>query len=145
MIRCVGMLLLIGSLSAIGCGQRISEPAPGEVTGEDVRRETEEAAGAAAAYSEQAKEKFVADLNRRLEEMDAEIAEFHAKGDELKEEAKVKWEQKLAELETKREAARAKRDEVARSTAAAWEDVKRGAEGAWKELDQAVRDAAAEY
>ena len=145
MVRCVWMLMVPGLLVNSGCEQKPTEPVPGKVSADDVKREAGEAVHTAAEHSQQAKEDFVKSLKARLTELDAEIAQLREKGRDLKDEAKANWDQKLADLEIKREAARAKLDEVGTSTAEAWKDVQQGAQSAWDELDKAVRDAAGEF
>ena len=96
-------------------------------------------------FSQQAKEEFQRKLDARLKDMDAEIAKLREKGRDLKDEAKVKWDQKLADLEIKRDAARSKLAEVGKSSAEAWKDVEKGAQSAWDEMDKAFHDASQEF
>jgi TolA-binding protein len=139
------MLMLAGLLAAIGCEQKPADRTPGKLTPEDVRRDAGQAAETAAEYSQQTKEEFQKKLEAQLNELDAKIAELSEKGRDLKDEAKVKWDQKMADLETKRDAARAKLAEVGHSSAEAWKDVRKGAQSAWDELDKAFRDASQEF
>jgi TolA-binding protein len=145
MFRFVWMLMLAGLLAAIGCEQKASDPTPKKVTSEDVRRDADQAAETAAAYSRQTKEEFQQKLDTRLKELDAEIARLREKGHDRKDEAKARWDQKMKELETKRDAARAKLAEVRDSSAEAWKDMRKGAQSAWDELDKAFRDASQEF
>jgi hypothetical protein len=137
--------MFAGFLAASGCEQKPTDRAPGKVTSEDVRRDAGQAVDTAAEFSQQSKEEYQKKLDARLQELDAEIAKLKAKGGDLKDDAKARWEQKMAELETKRDAARAKLAEVGHSSAEAWKDVQKGAQSAWDDLDKAVRDAAAEF
>jgi DNA anti-recombination protein RmuC len=139
------MLMLAGLLTASGCERKPADRTPGKVTSEDVRRDAGQAVNTAAEYSQQTKEEFQKSLDARLKELDAEIVKLREKGRDLKDEAKVNWDRKMADLETKRDAARAKLAEVGRSSADAWKDVQKGAQSAWDELDKAFHDASQEF
>ena len=145
MLRGWCVLLLAGLVAVVGCERKPADRTPGKVTSEDVRRDAGQAVNTAVEFSQQAKEDFQKNLDAHLKNMDAEIAKLHEKGRDLNGEAKVKWDQKLADLETKRDAARAKLAEVGKSSAEAWKDVQKGAQSAWDEMDKAFRDASHEF
>ncbi len=145
MFRFVCILMLAGLLTALGCEQKPADRTPGKVTSEDVRRDAGKAVTTAAEYSLQTKEEFQKDLDARLNELDAKIAKLREKGHDLKDQAKAKWDQKMAELAKKRDAARAKLAEVGQSSGEAWKDVQKGAQSAWDDLDKAFRDASREF
>jgi len=139
------VVLLAGLVALVGCERKPADRAPGKVTSEDVRRDVGQAVNTAVEFSQQSKEEFQKNLAARLQEMDTEIAKLREKGRDLKDEAKVKWDQKLADLETKRDVARVKLAEVAQSSAEAWKDVQKGAQSAWDEFDKAFQDASREF
>ncbi|MBN2023306.1 MAG: hypothetical protein JW809_11005 [Pirellulales bacterium] len=145
MFRYVWILTLAGLFAAIGCEQKRADQTPGKVTPEDVRRDAGQAADTAAEYSQQAKDEFQKKLETQLNELDAKIATLREKGGDLKDDAKVKWDQKMADLEKKRDAVRDKLAEVGQASAEAWKDVRKGAQSAWDELDNAFRDASQEF
>ena len=145
MLRSLWVVILAGLVAVTGCERKPADRAPGKVTSEDVRREVGQAVNTAVEFSQQSKEEFQKNLDTRLKNMDAEIAKLREKGRDLKDEAKVKWDQKLADLEMKRDAARAKLAEVGQSSAEAWKDVQKGAQSAWDELDKAFQDASREF
>jgi TolA-binding protein len=145
MSRIFWILMLSGLFASSGCEQKPANQTPGKVTPEDVRRDAGQAVNTAAKFSQQSKEEFQKKLETQLNELDAKIAKLREKGSDLKDEAKVKWDRKMADLEKKRDAARAKLDEVGRSSAEAWKDVQKGAASAWDELDKAFRDASQEF
>ena len=145
MSRFVWILMLAGLFAAIGCEQKCADRTPGKVTSEDMRRDAGQAVKTAGEYSLQAKEEFQNKLEAQLDELDAKISKLREKGRDLKDDAKVQWDQKMSDLEKKREAARAKLTEVGQSSADAWEDVQKGAQSAWDELDKAFRDASQEF
>jgi TolA-binding protein len=134
---------MLGALfTCIGCEQKPADQTPGKVTPEDVRRDAGQAVDTTVEYSLQAKEEFQKKLETQLDELDAKIVTLREKGNNLKDDAKVEWEQKMTDLEKKRETARAKLTEVGRSSAEAWKDVRKGAASAWDDLEKAFRDAA---
>ncbi len=139
------MLILAGLFTSSGCQPKSAEPKPGKVTSEDVRRDAGKAVETATEFSQQTKEEFQKNLESRLKELDAEIAKLRVKGNDLKDEAKANWDQKMANLETKREAARVKLDEIGHSSAEAWKDIQKGTQAAWDDLDKAFRDASQEF
>jgi TolA-binding protein len=145
MVRAIFVVLLSGFGVFIGCERKPADQTPGAVTSEDVRRDVGQAVDTAAEFSQQKKEEFQTSLGARLQEMDTRIAELREKGRDLKDQAKVNWDQKMADLEAKREAARVKLTEVGQSSAEAWRDVQRGAQSAWDELERAVQDASNEF
>ena len=139
------VVILTGLFLVVGCEQKPADLAPKKVTSEDVRREAGQAINAAVEYSRQTKDEFQKSLEARLKELDAEIVKLQEKGRDLMDQAKVKWDQKMADLETKREAARGKLTEVGTSSAEAWKDVRKGAQSAWEDLNKAFHDASREF
>jgi TolA-binding protein len=137
--------MLAGLVAVVGCGQQSADSTPKKVTSDDVRRDAGQAAETATEYSRQTKEEFQKKLDTRLKEMDAEITRLREKGHDQKDEAKVKWDQKMKELETARDAGRAKLAEVRDSSAEAWKDVRKGAQSAYEDLDKAFRDASQKF
>ncbi len=143
MIRMSLVLMLAGFFALTGCDQQ--SPAPGKVTSEDVRDDAGKAVGTAAEFAQQSKDEFLAKLEARLIEFDTQIAAMQEKGRELKDDARVKRDEKLTMLEVKRDAARAKLSEVRDSSAEAWKDLQKGAQSAWDELDHALQEASREF
>ena len=145
MARSVWILMLAVLFATLGCERNPTNRTPAKVTSEDVRRDAGQALNTAVEYSQQTREEFQKKLEAQLNELDAKTAKLRENGRELKGEAKVKWDGKMAELEMKREVARAKLAEIGQSSAEAWKDVQKGAQSAWDELDKAVRDASREF
>ena len=77
--------------------------------------------------------------------MDDEMERLREKGRALKDEAKARWNEKMAELEAKRKVAGEKLDELRKSTGEAWEHLEKGAQSAWDDVRKAFQDAAAEF
>jgi hypothetical protein len=139
------MLMLAGSLAAIGCEQSYKDRTSDKVTTEDVRRENIQADKPAATHAELGKEEYQQQLDTRLTQMDAEIAKLREKHRDLKDEAKAQWERTLPELQAKRDSVRVKLAEVRESSADAWNDAKNGAQRAWEDLDSAFREASRHF
>jgi hypothetical protein len=110
------------------------------VASKEVRRDVSEAAVAASESAKLAKSEFQKKLEAQLDELDGKITVLREKRRNLKDSAKADWDQKMAELDVKRDAARAKLAKVARASVEAWNDVKREAELAWDDLENAFRD-----
>jgi chromosome segregation ATPase len=132
-------------VSCAGCAEPPVEHTVRKVTAEDVRSDTEKALDTATKAATQAKEEFERRLTSRLADMDAEIANLHEKGLALKDEAKARWNDKMADLKAKHEAARKKLDELGRSTGEAWERLEKGAQSAWDDLQKAFAEASDEF
>ena len=145
MARWLCVLMLAGFVADAGCDRKSTDPTPGKVTPEDVRRDAGQAVNTAVEFSQHAKEEFQKKLETRLKGLDEEIAKLREKGRDLRDEAKVNWDRKMADLETKRDAARVKLAEVGHSTAEAWKDAQKGAQSAWDDLDKSFRDASREF
>jgi hypothetical protein len=150
MIRDVFGIALVGFVVVVGCEQQSSAPASGDITSgkvssDDVREDAGKAVDTATEFAQQTKEEFQKTLEARIGEMDAELVKLREKGHELKDEAKEKWEQNLAELETKRDAAQTKLAEVKASSAEAWKDLQKGAQSAWEDMDKAFREASQKF
>lgn len=142
---CFATVMLAGLFVVVGCEPKPVDPAPKKITTEDIRRDAGQAVNTVAEYSRQTKEEFQKGLEARLKELDADIAKLQVKGRDLMDEAKVKWDQKMADLEAKRASAGAKLAEVRDSSAAAWKDLQKGAQSAWDDLDKAFHEAAREF
>ncbi|MFZ4638139.1 MAG: hypothetical protein ACOYMC_12065 [Pirellulales bacterium] len=140
--------LLLGAavlVSVTGCAESPVEHTVRKVTADDVRRDTEKAADTATKAATQAKEELERRLNSGLADMDSAIAKLHEKGHALKDEAKARWNEKMADLKAKQEAARKKVDELGTSTGEAWGRLEKGAQSAWDDLQKAFKDASKEF
>jgi hypothetical protein len=144
MLRSSWLLSAAIVLSCAGCAEPPVEHTVRKVTAEDVRRDTEKAADTATKAATQAKEDFEMRLQSGLADMDAEIAKLHEKGLALKDDAKTRWNEKMADLKAKQEAARKTVDELGTSTGAAWGRLEKGAQSAWDDLQKAFQEASKE-
>jgi predicted phage tail protein len=98
-----------------------------------------------AAYSQQEKDKLVADMKAKLAVIDANIEQIRVKGKDLASDAKAKWDLKMAAIDEKRKLASERIAEVEESTSKAWDGVAEGATSAWEELSKALQDASNEF
>jgi hypothetical protein len=92
-----------------------------------------------------AKEEFQRTLTENLGRLDEQMRELRLKVVNLSDKAKADWAEKMKELDTKRNAARAKLAELQSATGDAWEHLREGSQAAWKELEQALEKATAEF
>ena len=132
-------------VSCNGCMEAPVEHTVRKVTTEDVRHDAEKAVDTSAHAAAQAKEEFEMRLKASLAEMEKEIERLHEKGHALKDAAKARWKEKMADLEAKQKAARDKLDEVRKSTGEAWGHMEKGAQAAWDDVRKAFQDAAKEF
>jgi chromosome segregation ATPase len=128
-----------------GCMEAPVEHTVRKVTTEDVRHDTEKAVETATRAAAQAKEDFESRLKASLAEMEEKTERLHEKGRALKDEAKARWNEKMAELEAKQQVARDKLDELRTSTGEAWGHVEKGAQEAWDDVRKAFQEAAKEF
>lgn len=145
MLRSSWLLSAAILVSCAGCAEPPVEHTVRKVTAEDVRRDTDKAVDTAAKAATQAKAEVQTRLTSGLAAMDAEIAKLREKGLALKDEAKTRWNEKMADLKAKQEAARKKLDELGTSTGEAWERLEKGAQSAWDELQKAFQEASKEF
>jgi len=141
-------LLLLNAavlLVVSGCTEAPVKHTVLKVPVEDVRRDVAEAGDAATAAAKQSKADFEMRFKDRLADMEAEIDKLRDRGLALKDEARTRWDQTLAELKAKQHVAREKLDELGKSTGEAWEHLEKGVQSAWEDLREAVREAAKEF
>lgn len=140
--------MLLGAavlLNGSGCTEAPVEHTVRKVTIDDVRRDADTAVDTATAAVVQAKQDFEVRFKTSLAEMEAKIAELHEKGVALKDEAGVRWNEKMAELKAKQKVAREKLDEIGTSTGEAWVRMEKGAQSALDDLRKAFQEATKEF
>lgn len=84
------------------------------------------------------KDEYVAEMKKRLDEWNAEIEVWEAKGNELKEDARVKYQEQLVVLRAKREEGAKKLEEMQAAAESSWEHLRVEAERVW----EAMKDSA---
>lgn len=115
------------------------------VTGNDAEREIGEAINTTVELTKQKRDEYAADLDRRLEDLDAEIAVLEEKAGDLEDDVKKKWDEQMKVLREKRKAMVQKLTELKGSSAEAWQELKTGMDSTWTELRKGVSDAASEF
>lgn len=145
MLRSSRLLSAAVLVSCAGCAEPPVEHTVRKVTAEDVRRDTEKAADTATKAATQAKAEFEMRLQSRLADIDAALAKLREKGLALKDEAKTRWNERMADIEARQEAARTKMDELGSSTGEAWARLEKGAQAAWDDVQRAVQEASKEF
>jgi hypothetical protein len=145
-------LSTVGLAFIFGCEQKASKvqpsppsATPSKVTLDDVNRDAAASLKTTAEYSQQEKDKVVADMKAKIEVMNESIESLRLKGKDLASDAKAKWDLKMATLDEKVKIANERLAEVGESTSKAWTDVKAGADSAWEELSKALQEASKEF
>jgi uncharacterized protein HemX len=144
------------SLVAHGCAEKpMQEPQerttykiPAEPTAapaENLETPPSAATGNTRAAALKAKEQFQQTLTENLRRLDEQMRELQMKVANLSDKAKADWAEKMKDLDTKRNAAKAKLAELQSATGDAWEHLREGSQAAWKELEQALEKATAEF
>jgi len=145
MVRSSWLLSAAVLVCASGCSQAPVEHTVRKVTTDDVRRDTAKAVDTATKAATQAKEDFEMRLKSDLADMDAKVAKLHEKGLDLKDDARARWNEKMADLKAKQKAAREKMDELGTSTGEAWGHLEKGAQSAWDDVKKAFHEASKEF
>jgi hypothetical protein len=145
-------LSALGLAIILGCEQKPPQPLPkstttmpSKVTIDDVNRDATAAMNTTAAYSQQEKDKLLADMKEKITAMDAKIEKLRLKGKDLASDAKANWDLKMTALDEKRKLASESLSEIGDSTSKAWRDVEIGVKSAWEELSKAFQEASNEF
>lgn len=144
-MKSLTLCILPLSLLLVACGnENAPAPAPGEklVTGEDVKKEVGEAVDTAKDFTMQKRDEYAKQINQKLKGLDVKIAELEAKGANLKDDAKKKWNEKLDDLKMKRGKVAEKVDQFSKSSADAWEGLKKDMDSAWENLKKSYDNTA---
>jgi hypothetical protein len=127
-------------LAGAGCD---AGPASGnkKITGAEVRQKVGAAAEAVGQYVAQSKDEFVAELRKRLDQLDTKIGELRSKAAEAAADAKPAIEKQITELSKKRDEYAKKVEEVQSSAGDAWKELRAGMDKAWGDLSKGISDA----
>ena len=147
MLRSLWLLsvAVVASFGFSGCAQPPVEHTVRKVIPEDVERDTAKAVDTTTKAATQAREDLETRLKSSLADMDAEITKLQERGLALKDDAKARWNEKMADLKAKQEAARKKVEELGKSTGEAWERLEEGAQAAWDDVQKAFQEASKEF
>jgi hypothetical protein len=84
------------------------------------------------------KDEYVADMKKRLDEWSVEIDALEQRGHEIKEDARVKYQEQLVALRAKRVEGEKRLDEMQAAAESSWEHLKAETENVW----EAMKDSA---
>jgi len=102
----------------------------------------QDAANAAQDSAAQTRDQFLADMDRRMTELDAKIDKLAKKSADAMGDAKVRDDQELANLRAQRDAVRKEYDDLKSSTHEAWDKTKASFQSAWDSLVKSCDNAA---
>ncbi len=91
------------------------------------------------------REEYVQKLKSQLDEWNAEAAKWEAKAKGAQDEAKTEFERQLALFHQRRDEGMRKMQEIQSANAEAWTELTRGADEAWKRMQDAFNQAGAKY
>jgi hypothetical protein len=91
------------------------------------------------------REAFIGDMKTKLETRKREIADLKSKARSAGTGSRIDIEKQIAELELKQEYARKTLAELQSAEKGRWESLKHDVESAWRDLDEAYREALVNY
>jgi uncharacterized coiled-coil DUF342 family protein len=91
--------------------------------------------------TEKERQAYADKLRAEIEEWNAEIGLLRAKAKSATADTRIEYERHINDLEKRRDELDAKLEEISQSGSGAWDDIKRGADRAWKEMSDAVKNA----
>lgn len=91
------------------------------------------------------KEVYIQRLQTQFDEWKPEIERLKMKAEQAAAGAKTEYKKVFEDLQAKQKTARVKLDELRQSSGGAWGDLKTGIEGAWRELEKALKAAVSKF
>jgi hypothetical protein len=91
------------------------------------------------------RDEYVQKLKTQLDEWNAEAKKWEAKAKEAQSHMKAEYEKQLAALNARRGEALEQMKRVQGASADAWQDVMRGADQAWKNMQEAFNKARSHF
>ncbi len=88
--------------------------------------------------SEYSRREFIERLKSQLDDIDAQMAKFEKRADELEGEARKEYEKRLNDLREDRRNAQRRIDEARAAGEERWQEIKDEAEHAWKALGNSI-------
>lgn len=86
------------------------------------------------------RDEYVAQLKAKLDEWNAEIEEFEAKGKKAQAQARQEYLDRVTKLKQRRDDARGKLDEIRSASEGSWETLKAGAENIWDDMKKTLKE-----
>jgi len=114
-------------------------------TKEEVQQKTADAATAAADYSKEQKEQFQKDMETKLGELKAEIADLKKQASEKTGAAKKEMNEQIATLEKKQKDMKKDLAKLGKSSGQAWAEMKVGMSKAWDSLSESYAKAKTKF
>lgn len=93
----------------------------------------------------ESKQDYQAKFKSQLDALSEKIETLKSKGTELKADAEIEYNAKMAELYTKREEVEIKLRDLQSSSDEAWGEMRKGVEKAWDNLNTAWNQALAKF
>ena len=95
--------------------------------------------------TESARKEFIANMKRRLDDLDANIDELEKKAGKVEADARKEYEQRLADMKEKRRQVDQKLDEIRAAGEGGWNALKQEAEHTWKALQNSFNYFTSHY
>ena len=133
------MCLILASFS--GCSESPQEEIPLKSAADDITRTVDESVEEIVDSVGPAREAFLTKLKTRLRSIDAKIEELANREQNLTEDARAEWNDKVEQLIVRRDAARRRLKSLSEASEVGWSDMRDGAVTAWDDLAKAVDDA----
>lgn len=136
-------VMFLGLLMFAGCEKSTDESGQDrqKTTGEQVKKEAEEALDTAGEYLADRKGTFMKSMEKNLNELESKINELKTKAQQRGEEAKSEYSQYQQQLEKQLEETRSKYQELSQKSGEAWTELKQGLEKAYQDLQDAYAKA----
>jgi hypothetical protein len=134
-------------LSAVfaGCDRDKNSTTDQPVTSQDVKDKYKDALKTTGDYAVQSKDDFMAAMDKKMKELDAQISDLSQKSANLKDDAKIQADKAMARLREERDAAGKKYDELKQSSQSTWDKSKAAFQAAWNDVENAYTDAKAKF
>jgi uncharacterized coiled-coil DUF342 family protein len=84
-------------------------------------------------------------IEAQLKQATSKIAELAAKGDEVKADTKIQYQEQIKTLHAKRDELNRRLDKFREATDDAWKEVTQGLDNAWEDLKCALENAASKF
>src|SRR5262249_43225931 len=91
------------------------------------------------------RDEYVKQLKSQLDQWNAEAAKWEAQAKQAQASAKAEYEKQLQQYRARRDEALAQLKKVQGATADAWSDMARGADEAWKKMQEAFTQASSRF
>jgi uncharacterized coiled-coil DUF342 family protein len=91
------------------------------------------------------RDEYVEKMKTQLDEWNTKLASLETRASQVKDEAKVKYEEEMALIVSKRDEAKGKLSELQGAGEEAWEELKAGMDQAWSSLRDAFEKAKGKF